>query len=99
MFEQLFTQPVTIAHDHSSPYASERQQYLSQLMEEGRSRNSLRIIAELLILVAIFHDGLPREQQRKRPAGSWPRAIGLLNGESGGVGRVMWRCPKWPGAW
>jgi site-specific recombinase XerD len=52
MFEQLFTQPATIAHHHSSPYASERRQYLSHLMEEGRSRNSLRIIAELLMSYA-----------------------------------------------
>ncbi len=49
MFEQLFTQPATIAHHHSSPYATERRQYLSLLMEDGRSRNSLRVIAELLI--------------------------------------------------
>jgi hypothetical protein len=51
MFEQLFTQPATIAH-HSSTYATERRQYLSLLMEEGRSRNSLRVIAELLISYA-----------------------------------------------
>ena len=49
MFEQLFTQPATIAHHHSSPYATERRHYLTHLMEEGRSRNSLRIIAELLM--------------------------------------------------
>jgi hypothetical protein len=35
MFEQFFTQPATIAHHHSSPYATERRQYLSHLMEEG----------------------------------------------------------------
>jgi hypothetical protein len=52
MFEQLFTQPVAIAHHHSSPYATERQQYLAHLMEEGRSRKSLRIIAELLMSYA-----------------------------------------------
>jgi integrase/recombinase XerD len=52
MFEQLFTQSATIAHHHSSPYATERQRYLSHLMEEGRSRNSLRTIAELLISYA-----------------------------------------------
>ncbi len=52
MFEQLFTQPATIAHHRSSPYATERQQYLTHLMEEGRSRNSLRIIAELLMSYA-----------------------------------------------
>lgn len=52
MFEQLFTQSATIAHHHSSPYATERRQYLSHLMEEGRSRSSLRIIAELLMSYA-----------------------------------------------
>jgi integrase/recombinase XerD len=52
MFEQLFTQPATIAHYHSSPYATERQQYLTHLMEEGRSRKSLRIIAELFMSYA-----------------------------------------------
>jgi len=52
MFEQFFTQPVTIAHHHSSPYATERRKYLSHLMDEGRSRNSLRLIAELLISYA-----------------------------------------------
>jgi hypothetical protein len=52
MFEQFFTQPATIAHHRSSPYATERRRYLSLLMEEGRSRNSLRLIAELLISYA-----------------------------------------------
>jgi hypothetical protein len=42
MFEQLFRQSATIADYHSSPYATERQRYLSHLMEEGCSRNSLR---------------------------------------------------------
>ena len=52
MFEQFFTQPATIAHHHSSPYATERRRYLSLLMEEGRSHNSLRVVAELLISYA-----------------------------------------------
>jgi hypothetical protein len=52
MLEQFFTQPATIAHHHSSPYATERRRYLSLLMQEGRSRNSLRVIAELLISYA-----------------------------------------------
>ena len=54
MFEQLFTQPATIAHHHASAYIIERRQYLTHLMEEGRSRNSLRIIAELLISYAQY---------------------------------------------
>jgi integrase/recombinase XerD len=52
MFAQLFTQPATIARHHSLPYADERRLYLSHLIEEGRSRNSLRLIAELLISYA-----------------------------------------------
>lgn len=52
MFEQIFSQPATIAHHNASPYAAERQLYLSYLFEEGRSRNSLRLIAELLIQCA-----------------------------------------------
>jgi hypothetical protein len=35
MFEQFFTQPATIAHHHSSPYATERRRHLSLLMQEG----------------------------------------------------------------
>jgi site-specific recombinase XerD len=52
MFEQLFTQRSTIAHHHTSPYAAERRLYLSHLIKEGRSRNSLRVIAQLLISYA-----------------------------------------------
>lgn len=52
MFEQFFTRPATIAHHHSSPSAIERPEYLSHMMEEGRSRNSLWIIAELLMSYA-----------------------------------------------
>jgi site-specific recombinase XerD len=52
MFEQFFSQSATIAHHNASPYAAERRLYLSYLLEEGRSRNSLRLIAELLISYA-----------------------------------------------
>ncbi len=52
MFEQFFTQPSTIVHHDTAPYAAERRLYLSHLMEEGRSRNSLRFIAQLLISYA-----------------------------------------------
>ncbi len=52
MFEQIFSQRATIAHHNASPYAAERRLYLSHLFEEGRSRNSLRLIAELLIQYA-----------------------------------------------
>jgi hypothetical protein len=52
MFEQFFTQRSTIAHHHASPYEAERRLYLSHLMEEGNSRTSHRLIAELLISYA-----------------------------------------------
>jgi hypothetical protein len=52
MFDQFFTQPSTIVHHDTAPYAAERRLYLSHLMEEGRSRNSLRLTAELLISYA-----------------------------------------------
>jgi len=49
MFEQFFTQPATIARHHSSPYAAERRRYMSHLIEEGRSRSTLRTVAQLLM--------------------------------------------------
>ena len=49
MFEQLFTQPATVARHHSSPYAAERSRYVSHLIEEGRSRSTLRTVAQLLM--------------------------------------------------
>jgi integrase/recombinase XerD len=52
MLEKLFTQPATIHNHNASPYAAERRLYLSHLIEEGRSRNSMRLIAELLISYA-----------------------------------------------
>jgi transposase len=43
MFEQLFTQPATIAHHHSSPYATERRQYLRKILIHGARAAVLRI--------------------------------------------------------
>lgn len=64
MFEQLFLQPLAIARHHSSPYASERLRYLSRLMEEGRSKETLRGIAHLLMS---FTQHLPLDQPEITP--------------------------------
>jgi integrase/recombinase XerD len=52
MFDQLFTRQAAVAHHHSSPFAAERQLYLKCLVEEGRSRKTVRNIAQLLVIVA-----------------------------------------------
>jgi integrase/recombinase XerD len=52
MFQQLFTAPVAIVRHQSVPFAAERQRYLTHLADEGRSRKTLRNIAQLLIAVA-----------------------------------------------
>ena len=51
MFDQLFTRQAAIAHHQSSPFAAERQLYLKHLVEEGRSRKTVRNIAQLLVVV------------------------------------------------
>lgn len=52
MFDQLFSRPSAIACHHHSPFAAERQRYLSQLMEEGRSLQTVRNIALILMHIA-----------------------------------------------
>jgi integrase/recombinase XerD len=52
MFQQLFTEPVAITRHESSPFAAERQLYLKYLVDEGRSRKTVRNIAQLLVVVA-----------------------------------------------
>jgi len=52
MFEQIFGRGAAIARHHSSPFAAERQFYLKHLFDEGRSRKTLRNIAQLLLAVA-----------------------------------------------
>src|SRR5947207_2855727 len=52
MFEKLFPHRATAARYHQAPFAAERQLYLSKLMEEGRSIETLRNIAWILIYVA-----------------------------------------------
>ena len=52
MFDQLFSQPSTLARHRHSPYAVERRRYLSHLMEEGHSRSNLLDIAAVLISLA-----------------------------------------------
>ena len=51
MFDQLLTRQAAVAHHHSSPFAVERQLYLKHLVEEGRSRKTVRNIAQLLVIV------------------------------------------------
>ena len=64
MFDQLFSQPAAIACHHHSPFAADRQRYLSRLMEEGRSRQTLRNIARILMYLA---QHLPMHQAEITP--------------------------------
>ena len=52
MFEQLFKRRAAVISHHSAPFAAERQFYLQHLLDEGRSRKTLRNIAQLLFVVA-----------------------------------------------
>jgi integrase/recombinase XerD len=52
MFDKLFTHRATAARYYQSPVAAERQLYLSKLMDEGRSLETLRNIAWILMYVA-----------------------------------------------
>jgi len=52
MFEQLFKRRAAVISHHSAPFAAERQFYLKHLLDEGRSRKTLRNIAQLLFVVA-----------------------------------------------
>jgi site-specific recombinase XerD len=64
MFEKLFPHRATAARYHQSPFAAERQLYLSKLMEEGRSIETLRNIAWISMYVARF---LPLHQTTITP--------------------------------
>jgi integrase/recombinase XerD len=64
MFEQLFPHPVTVARYRQSPFAAERQLYLSTLMQEGRSLQTLRNIAWILMYLARH---LPLHQEEITP--------------------------------
>ena len=52
MFDKFFRDQATATRYHQSPFAAERQLYLSKLMAEGRSIETLRNIAWILIYVA-----------------------------------------------
>jgi len=52
MFDQYFRDQATIARYHQSPFAAERQLYLAKLMDEGRSIETLRNIAWILMYIA-----------------------------------------------
>jgi site-specific recombinase XerD len=51
MFDQLFTRQAAVVRYQSLPFAAERQFYLKHLVEEGRSRKTVRNIAQLLVVV------------------------------------------------
>lgn len=65
MFEKLFPHGATAARYRRSPFATERQLYLSSLMEEGRSLATLRNIARISMYLARF---LPLHQAAITPA-------------------------------
>jgi site-specific recombinase XerD len=52
MFEKLFPHRATAVRYYQAPFAAERQLYLSKLMDEGRSIETLRNIAWILMYVA-----------------------------------------------
>lgn len=64
MFEQLFPLQATVARYRQSPFVAERERYLSKLMEEGRSLQTLRNIAWILMYLARH---LPLHQEEIAP--------------------------------
>jgi site-specific recombinase XerD len=54
MFEQLLSRHTSISHYRNGPFLDERQGYLSFLIEEGRSRATLKTICALLYSMAPF---------------------------------------------
>jgi integrase/recombinase XerD len=65
MFSQLFSRPFAVAYHHNSPFAVERQRYLSRLIEEGRSPQTLRNIAWILMYLT---QHLPMHEAEITPA-------------------------------
>lgn len=65
MLEELFSDRATVAHHQQSPFAAERQLYLSKLIEEGRSLRTLRNIARISMYLARH---LPLDQAAITPA-------------------------------
>ena len=59
MLDQFFSRPATIPQYHGSPYAAERQHYLSHLAQEGRSK---RTLGSLLPILNSLERHLPLEQ-------------------------------------
>jgi site-specific recombinase XerD len=52
MFERILSRRSDLSRHRNGPYAEERERYLTLLMEEGRSRPTLRQIANLLYHMA-----------------------------------------------
>ena len=59
MLDQFFSRPATIARYLGSPYAAERQRYLSHLAQEGRSQ---RTLGSLLPILNSLERHLPLQQ-------------------------------------
>jgi integrase/recombinase XerD len=59
MLDQFFSRPATIARYLGSPYAAERQRYLSHLAQEGRSQ---RTLGNLLPILNSLERHLPLQQ-------------------------------------
>jgi len=56
VFEQFVKRPFHLALYRSGPYAEERSRFLAHLVQEGRSRNRLKVINWLLLEVARYVD-------------------------------------------
>src|SRR5262244_4548399 len=56
MFHQLFQHPPTIERHQAAPLLEERRSYLAHCADQGRTKSSLRLIAQHLL---VFVDYLP----------------------------------------
>jgi integrase/recombinase XerD len=74
MFERILQRPYYVARHYAGPYSEERQLYLSHLISEGRSKSTLKQVAELLLSIA-RHLAIDRcdvtAAQIKRAAEKW----------------------------
>jgi site-specific recombinase XerD len=54
MFERIFHRNFYVARHYAGPYSEERQLYLSTLIVEGRSKITMKHVAELLLTIARY---------------------------------------------
>ncbi len=52
MFEQLYQLPHALAHQRNGPLAAERRRYLAHCAKQQMSRDSLRKVAQLTLVIA-----------------------------------------------